>query len=55
MNPEVSQLLKQIDSRKEELLELTKTLIRFETPAPPARNTNEAQEFVAEFFKKTKF
>ena len=26
-----------------------KTLIRFETPAPPARNTNEAQEFVAEF------
>ena len=34
MNPEVSQLLKQIDSRKEELLELTKTLIRFETPPP---------------------
>ena len=49
MNPEVLQLLKQIDSRKEELLELTKTLIRFETPAPPARNTNEAQEFIAEF------
>ncbi len=55
MNPEVSQLLKQIDSRKEELLELTKTLIRFETPAPPARNTNEAQEFVADFLRKRNF
>lgn len=51
MNQEVSQLLEQIDLRKEELLELTKTLIRFETPAPPARNTNGAQEFVAEFLK----
>lgn len=49
MNEEVSQLLEQIDLRKDELLELTKTLIRFETPAPPARNTNEAQEFVAQF------
>ena len=55
MNREISQLLKQIDSRKEELLELTKTLIRFETPAPPARNTNEAQEFVAEFLRKRNF
>lgn len=33
MNEEVSQLLEQIDLRKDELLELTKTLIRFETPA----------------------
>ena len=32
-----------------------KTLIRFETPAPPARNTNEAQEFVAEFLRKRNF
>lgn len=55
MNPEVSQLLKQIDSKEEELLELTKTLIRFETPAPPARNTNEAQEFVADFLRKRNF
>ncbi|HEF1867143.1 TPA: acetylornithine deacetylase, partial [Bacillus cereus] len=47
MNKKVSQLLEQIDLRKDELLELTKNLIRFETPAPPARNTNEAQQFVA--------
>ena len=52
MNPEVSQLLEQIELRKDELLELTKTLIRFETPAPPARNTNEAQQFVADFLRK---
>ena len=32
-----------------------KTLIRFETPAPPARNTNEAQEFIAEFLRKRNF
>lgn len=55
MNQEVSQLLEQIDLRKEELLELTKTLIRFETPRPPRRNTNGAQEFVAEFLKKRNF
>ena len=52
MNPDVSQLLEQIELRKDELLELTKTLIRFETPAPPARNTNEAQQFVADFLRK---
>ena len=55
MNEEVAQLLEQIDLRKNELLELTKTLIRFETPAPPARNTNEAQEFVAQFLRKRNF
>ncbi len=55
MNQEVSQLLEQIDLRKDELLELTKTLIRFETPAPPARNTNEAARICCTVFKKTKF
>ena len=35
--------------KERELLELTKTLIRFETPAPPARNTNEAQNLLQSF------
>ncbi|EOW9529301.1 acetylornithine deacetylase [Bacillus cytotoxicus] len=55
MNQSISQLLEQIDSRKEELLELAKILIRFETPAPPARNTNEAQQFIADFLKERDF
>ncbi|MDM5186955.1 acetylornithine deacetylase [Bacillus sp. DX4.1] len=55
MNQNISQLLEQIDLRKEELLELTKTLIHFETPAPPARNTNEAQQFVADFLTQCDF
>ncbi|MCD8508796.1 MAG: acetylornithine deacetylase [Bacillus sp. (in: Bacteria)] len=42
-------LVKQVDDRQDELVELLKKLIQFETPAPPARNTQEAQTFVADF------
>ena len=55
MNEQISVLLQQIDARKEELIELTKKLIEFETPAPPARNTSDIQEFVGEFLQKCSF
>lgn len=44
-------LIDQVDERKEELIDLLKTLISFQTPAPPARNTAEAQQYVADFLK----
>ncbi|WP_028399824.1 acetylornithine deacetylase [Ectobacillus panaciterrae] len=55
MNEQIAMLLKQVDERKEELIELAKTLIRFETPAPPARNTSDIQAFIADFLQKHEF
>ncbi|WNS82459.1 acetylornithine deacetylase [Domibacillus sp. DTU_2020_1001157_1_SI_ALB_TIR_016] len=51
----IEEIHKQIDERKEELVELLKTLISFRTPAPPARNTEEAQQFVARFLSTKGF
>ncbi|MFD3448233.1 acetylornithine deacetylase [Microbacteriaceae bacterium 4G12] len=55
MKERIASLLQQVEDRKEELLELAKTLIQFETPAPPARNTNEIQAFIADFLQKCEF
>ncbi|MCT8138445.1 acetylornithine deacetylase [Anaerobacillus sp. CMMVII] len=55
MPEKLNLVLEQIDVRKHELIELTKTLISFKTPAPPARNTKEAQEFIADFLKEIDF
>jgi formylaminopyrimidine deformylase len=48
-------VLEQIEARQEELLELVSTLISFKTPAPPARNTKDAQAFVANFLSELDF
>lgn len=48
-------VLQEVETRKEELTDLVKTLIEFETPAPPARNTKDAQQYVAEFLKQLGF
>ncbi|WP_416151188.1 acetylornithine deacetylase [Salipaludibacillus sp. HK11] len=48
MNKLQNELLNDIDDRQEELIELVKKLVRFQTPSPPARNTKEAQDFMAE-------
>ncbi|WP_078409829.1 acetylornithine deacetylase [Priestia abyssalis] len=48
-------LINQVDERKEELIDLLKTLISFKTPAPPARNTSEAQQYVADFLRNLGF
>ncbi|MGU3576536.1 acetylornithine deacetylase [Brucellaceae bacterium C25G] len=46
---DISPLLDQIDSREDELINLLCKLISFETPAPPARNTADAQAFVSNY------
>lgn len=48
-------LLQQVDQRQVELIDLVERLIRFQTPAPPARNTEEAQQFVAAFLQDKGF
>lgn len=55
MKSDVELLIGQVEERKEELLELVKKLISYPTPAPPARNTKEAQEFIASFLAKNGF
>ncbi|WP_096187566.1 acetylornithine deacetylase [Evansella halocellulosilytica] len=55
MEEKLTAALRQVDERKDELIELLKTLISFETPAPPARNTKEAQRYVAQLLEKRGF
>lgn len=51
----ITDLMNQVDSRQDELIEILTTLIRYETPAPPARNTKEAQNYVAKFLAQHNF
>lgn len=55
MSNTISQLVKLVDDRQEELVSLLKKLIEYKTPAPPARNTKEAQQFVADFLQEKGF
>ncbi|MCS7462278.1 acetylornithine deacetylase [Paenibacillus doosanensis] len=55
MNEPLESLLKQVEARAEELVGLASRLIRFQTPAPPARNTAEAQSFIASFLEEKGF
>ena len=51
----IEKILGEVELRKEELISLIEKLVKFKTPAPPARNTKEAQEFVAKQLKQNKF
>lgn len=55
MEKKLNALLQEVVHRQEELVHLLKKLISFQTPAPPARNTKEAQSFVADFLKDLGF
>jgi formylaminopyrimidine deformylase len=55
MEERLKTVLEQIEARQEELIELVSTLISFKTPAPPARNTKDAQAFVANFLSELDF
>lgn len=55
MQSSINKLLNQVDERQDELLELIKSLIQFETPSPPARNTADIQNFIANFLEKLDF
>lgn len=45
----------EIESRKEELLDLLKELVRFRTVSPPARNTNDIQHFIQGYLERMNF
>jgi len=51
MSDDRNNWLEDIESRQEELIEFVKQLICFPTPSPPARNTTEAQDFIAKELK----
>ncbi|MDF2963974.1 MAG: YlmB [Paenibacillus sp.] len=55
MKEKLSHLMRQVDQRQDELIQLLERLIRFRTPAPPARNTEEAQQFIASFLQEKGF
>lgn len=55
MDAGIKRLVDQVEDRREELIELLKHLVRYKTPAPPARNTQEAQQFVAAFLREKGF
>ncbi len=51
MTADLDRLLAAVDARQDELVALLCRLVSFETPAPPARNTAEAQAFVADYLR----
>ncbi len=55
MENKLQYLINQVEGRQDELIQLLKHLIRFKTPAPPARNTEEAQQFIASFLEEKGF
>ncbi|KQL56803.1 MULTISPECIES: acetylornithine deacetylase [Bacillaceae] len=48
----MNELMDQVDMREDELIELVKALIAFQTPAPPARNTVAIQTYIANYLKE---
>ena len=55
MPTDLTSILDHVDARQDELVDLLCRLIAFETPAPPARNTSEAQAFVGDYLSKIGF
>ncbi|MBL4968426.1 acetylornithine deacetylase [Bacillus halotolerans] len=55
MIDQVESLLKKAEEQKDELIELAKTLISFKTPAPPSRNTDSIQTWIAQFLLERGF
>lgn len=51
----LQQVIEDLEKRQEELITLTKKLIAYETPAPPARNTAAAQSFVEKYLQECAF
>lgn len=55
MENQFQKLVNKVDDHQEDLIQLLKHLIQFKTPAPPARNTEEAQSFIASFLAQRDF
>lgn len=55
MKHKVDEIIQLVEERQDELVDLLCQLIRYETPAPPARNTTEAQHFISQFLEEKGF
>ncbi|MGX6445021.1 acetylornithine deacetylase [Neobacillus sp. K501] len=55
MDDLVGKISAEVEERKTELLELLTTLIAFPTVSPPARNTNDVQEFIKGYLEDIGF
>ena len=56
MNEElIAKITSEIEARKVELLELLTELVSFPTVSPPARNTNNVQEFIKGYLEELGF
>lgn len=55
MNAELLDLCGQVDARRDELVQLLGTLIAYKTPAPPARNTEGIQRYIASYLEDLGF
>ena len=51
----MERVIQEIRNREDELIALVSDLIRFETPAPPARNTEAIQAYIANYLKEMNF
>lgn len=51
----IQKLVDDIELRQEELIDLTKKLISYPTPAPPSRNTATAQTWIEQYLESLEF
>ena len=55
MMSKLEKIMAQVDERQDELVSLLAKLISFKPPGPPARNTAEAQTYVAQYLESLGF
>lgn len=55
MEQDIAALVNEIDNHQEELLEILSKLVAFPTPAPPGRNSDDAQAYIVDFLKSNGF
>lgn len=55
LTEQIQKVIEDIELKQEELIDLTKKLISFQTPAPPARNTTDAQVWIEQFLQALDF
>ena len=55
MEQDIASLINGIDNNQEELLEILSKLIAFPTPAPPGRNSDDAQAYIVNFLESNSF
>ncbi|WP_100406707.1 acetylornithine deacetylase [Bacillus solitudinis] len=48
---EISFVLSNVEEREQELIALLSDLVQFSTPSPPARNTSDIQQYIADYLQ----